>query len=163
LGDEKQAESGKFNFQLKNGQKSAKPKKQKTMVQKIKKIAMLLLVATTLVTFGACGDKEEENNAPDDAKLLENTHWSYSNEDEDIYVIVRFEEWKQVHVNKTYMVDGLMTQDLYDGSYTYSAGKGTMKLYVDFSSFDTFETTFSISGTTMTLNLKGETFSLTQE
>ena len=133
------------------------------MVQKIKKIAMLLFMAATVVTFGACGEKEEENNAPDDAKQLENTHWSYSNEDDDVYVYVHFEEWKQVHVNKTYMVDGLMTQDLYDGSYTYSAGKGTMKLYVDFSSFDTFETTFSISGTTMTLNLKGETFTLTKE
>ena len=61
------------------------------------------------------------------------------------------------------LYDGMLTQDLYDGTYTYSAGKGTMKLYVDFSSFDTFETTFSISGTTMTVNLKGETFSLTQE
>lgn len=120
-------------------------------------------MAATLVTFGACGEKEEENNAPDDTKLLENTHWSYSNEDDDIYVYVHFEEWKQVHVNKTYTVDGLMTQDLYDGHYTYSAGKGTMKLYVDFSSFDTFETTFSISGTTMTLNLKGEVFTLTKE
>lgn len=166
LGDEKQAESGKFNSQLSTSKrvKSLRPpKKQKTVVQKIKKIAMLLLVATTLVTFGACSEKEEENNAPDDAKLLENTHWSYSNEDDDIYVYVHFEEWKQVHVNKTYMVDGLMTQDLYDGSYTYSAGKGTMTLYNDFSSFSTFETTFKISGSTLTLNLKGETFSLTQE
>ncbi len=167
LGDEKQAESGKFNSQLSTSKrvKSLRnPKKQKTVVQKIKKIAMLLLVATTLVTFGACGEKEEGDVQPsDDSAQLTNTHWSYSDEENDVSVYVDFEEWKRVHVNKTYMYDGMLTQDLYDGTYTYSAGNGTMTLYNDFSSFSTFETTFKISGSTLTLNLKGETFSLTQE
>ena len=94
---------------------------------------------------------------------LTNTHWSYSDEDDDVSVYVDFEDWKRVHVNKTYMDDGMLTQDLYDGTYTYSAGNGTMTLYNDFSSFSTFETTFKISGSILTLNLKDETFSLTQE
>ena len=134
------------------------------MERKIKKIAMLFFVAATVITFGACGEKEEGNEQPtDDWAQLTNTHWSYSDEEDDVSVYVDFEEWKSVHVNKTYMDDGLLTQDLYDGTYTYSAGNGTMTLYDDFTSFTTFNTTFKISGSILTLNLKGETFSLTRE
>ena len=137
---------------------------QNKMKKQIKRLAMLLFVVATVITFSACGEKEEENTQlSDDSAQLTNTKWIYSDEDSDVSVYVDFEEWKRVHVNKTYMDDGLLTQDIYDGTYTYSAGNGTMTLYNDFSSFSTFETTFKISGTTLTLNLKGETFSLTRE
>ena len=35
------------------------------MDRKIKKIAMLFFVAATVISFGACGEKEEGNEQPD--------------------------------------------------------------------------------------------------
>lgn len=142
------------------------------MTKKIKTIAKLLLVAATVFSFASCGEKEEvvDNNnnttttqTSDDSAQIANTYWRYENEDDQVFVVVRFMEKKEVRVNKTYLVDGLMTQDIYEGTYTYSAGNGKMKLYYDLStSFSSFEAPFKINGNVMTFTLRGENFTLTQ-
>ena len=54
----------------------------------------------------------------------------------------------------------------WDGKFTYSGtatnGNGTMKLYV-VGETDTVRATFSISGEEMSLNLQGETYTLTKQ
>ena len=94
----------------------------------------------------------------DETRSLWYTRWQIETgdygEDNYLYVSVFFSNYSaRVHWTK-----GVESDD-YSGSYTYSNGNGTIEL-LDIYDVNQGTATFSISGSTMTLNLLGETYQL---
>ena len=64
-------------------------------------------------------------------------------------------------VDYTDMSTGIMQPYIMMGTYTYSDGKGTLTLRDD-DNYSTVNISFSVSGSELTLKLKGVTYKLTK-
>ncbi|MBO7490361.1 MAG: hypothetical protein J6T88_08800 [Bacteroidales bacterium] len=135
------------------------------MVKKIKKIAMLLFVAATVLSFNACGEKENENSDSNsnDAWMLADTEWNWNDleSDEVFDVTVEFNGPKLASLRLWDFSTGIMQLSSYMGTFTYSGGNGTLDLR-DSDTDAHVTATFKVAGTTMTLTFKGATYTLTK-
>ena len=138
------------------------------MINKIKKMAMLLMFVATVISFSACEKDNEDdstgggsNNYP---ASIASTQWEWKHEaSEGIRsVAVSFSQ------TGNYFIMTITSNDIYDsgavynGTYTYSEGKGSVTM----ENSDTHEpatATFSINGSTMTFKFNGATYTLTKK
>jgi len=140
----------------------------------MKKLFAMLFAAVMAISMVSCGEKDNGTDTPggngsgggNTPSTLDGTMWLYTvgtnSQDGYVYVGVGF-EMGMASVNHTYCVGGEQTYEIYSGSYTYTATSGTITL-IDIQTQQSVGTaTFSISGTTMTLNLQGETYTLTKQ
>ena len=139
----------------------------------MKKLFSILMVAFAMTAMVACGDKNEntENNGGDNNgsgtsqnELLEYTLWRYkageSGNNDYVYVIISFTTSSKATVSIT---KGNESQVSYSGTYTYSNGNGTLSLQNIITHEDAGTVTFSISGTSLTLKMLGETYTLEKQ
>ena len=135
----------------------------------------MMFVAAAAMMFASC-DKDNtattstENNgggnnggggnggSTDETRPLWYTRWELETgtygEADYFNVYVTFTNYSaRVHRASGY------NSDDYSGAYTYSGGNGTIEL-LDLHDVNQGTATFSISGSTMTLNLLGETYQL---
>ena len=135
----------------------------------VKKLSMLLFVAA-IFSFTACEKDNADDNSNDNTttttttttdESLKNTTWIYNASDpnaaEIINVKVAFGNLQYVSVNLCHQSFDI---DMYSGPYTYSNGSGTMDVRTDPQ--NQVSATFSLSGNKMTLNFKGDTYTLTK-
>ena len=133
----------------------------------------MMFVAAAAMMFASC-DKDNtattstENNGgsngggngggTDETRSLWYTRWEIETGDYGeanyVNVYVTFTNYSA----RVHWMLGLESDD-YSGSYTYSNGNGTIELE-DIHDVHQGTATFSISGSTMTLNLLGETYQL---
>ena len=130
----------------------------------LKKIAAILIVAVTMVSFISCNkdDKEASANTNSPASVAD-TNWEWYDPDAtDVYrVQVEFNGPMLVSVIKEAMVDGIMDIQCYLGNYTYSNGSGSLSLEDD--NHAPINASFTIDGTRMSLTLQGGSYTLTKK
>lgn len=134
------------------------------MINKIKKMAMLLMFAATVISFSACEKDNEDdstgggsNNYP---ASIASTQWMWDDQIDDFsYAIVGI--WENNNGCSVSIIESQTSDYYYEGTYTYSSGNGTMNLE-NIENYEHTTATFSISGSTMTLKIKGMTYTLTQ-
>lgn len=130
----------------------------------LKKIAAILIVAVTMVSFISCNkdDKEASTNTNAPASVAD-TNWEWYDPDAtDVYrVQVEFNGPMLVSVIKEAMVDGIMDIQCYLGNYTYSNGSGSLSLEDD--NHAPINASFTIDGTRMSLTLQGGSYTLTKK
>lgn len=134
------------------------------MVKQIKKLTMLLFVAATMLSFGAC-EKEDTDTPKEDAIVVADTEWAWRAEDPNsvsgvINIQVGFNGPALADLTYTDMSTGVMQTDALLGTYTYAGNKGTMTLEDDYS--NTVKVPFTVSGTTMKITFKGNSYTLTK-
>lgn len=153
----------------------------------MKKLFSILMVALAMTAFVACGDTNEgsDNNGGNGTEqptgnesVLKFTTWTYETGTQGAsnyqYVSVAFSPFydnsvheDEVSVRKVYNEDGEPIQEYYVGAYSYtgtgSNGNGSMTVKDYNTGTSVGNVTFSISGSTMTLNFRGETYSLNKE
>ena len=134
----------------------------------IKKMAIPLLVAATLLAFSSCGKDNTEthtNTNTDAPATVADSEWMWSDSNNSSGVIdlkVEFNGPMLADLTYTDMSTGVMQTDVLLGTYTYSNGSGTLTLN-DESNDTTVNISFSVSGTTMTLSFKAVTYRLTKK
>ncbi len=129
-----------------------------------KKMAMLLFVAATIFTFSSCG-KDNTDTITDAPETVANTEWEWSDLNNTSGLIdleVGFNGPKLAELIYTDMNTGLMLTDVLLGTYTYSNGNGTLTLK-DETNNTTVNLSFTISETTMKLNFRDITYTLTKK
>ena len=130
----------------------------------LKKIAAILIVAVTMVSFISCNkdDKEASTNTNAPASVAD-TNWEWYDPDAtDVYrVQVEFNGPMLVSVIKEAMVDGIMDIQCYLGNYTYSNGSGSLSLEDD--NHAPINASFTIDGTRMSLTRQGGSYTLTKK
>jgi len=130
------------------------------MKTQIKKLTMLFFVAATLFTFSSCS--KDSSDAP---ATVADTEWRWINPDDNatgiLDVAVGFNGPKLAMLDYTDMSTGIMQPYIMMGTYTYSDGKGTLTLRDD-DNYSTVNISFSVSGSELTLKLKGVTYKLTK-
>ena len=138
------------------------------MTKQLKVLTLLFFVAAVTFTFTACGDKDNDSDKPsntDDSALVADTQWIWMDENTSstgiIDVRVEFNGPRLASVITTDMSTGIMDVAIYQGTYTYSGGNGTLSLRDDDTNAPV-NATFSVNGNTMTLNFKNKTYSLTK-
>lgn len=139
----------------------------------MKKLFSILMMVAAMTAFVACSEKDNGTDTPGgnnggntEITDLNGTSWLYTvgtnSQDGYVYVGVAFDMGMST-VNHTYCTGGEQTYEIYGGAYTYSAGSGSITL-IDMSIQQNVGTaTFSISGSTLTLNLLGETYTLAKQ
>ncbi len=134
----------------------------------IKKMALPLLVAATLLTFASCSKDNTETNTnthTDAPATVADSEWEWRDSNNSSGVIdieVGFNGPKLADLTYTDMSTGIMQTDALLGTYTYSNGSGTLTLN-DETNNTTVNISFSVSGTTMTLSFKTVTYMLTKK
>lgn len=139
----------------------------------MKKVFSILMMAAAMMAMVACSEKDNttaggNNNGGGNTGTtdLNGTSWLYTvgtnSQDGYIYVGVGF-DMGMATVNHTYCTGGEQTYEIYGGAYTYSAGNGTITLNDIASQQNVGTATFSINGTTLTLHLLGETYTLAKQ
>ena len=140
----------------------------------MKKVFSILMIAFALTAMVACGDEKDNaepqnnnnnNNNNPSIESVDHTLWTYTvgtnGQQGYQYVGVGF-DYGMATVNITTNTTGENEYLIYGGAYTYSNGSGTITLN-DVASQTTVGTaTFSISGSTMTLNALGSTYTLSK-
>ncbi|MBQ9417910.1 MAG: hypothetical protein IJU19_04935 [Bacteroidales bacterium] len=147
-------------------------------MKKIFTLALTALFALSMGTMVAC-DKDDESsssttssstggNGSNSNRLpseIANTHWEYTVGEYGEYgyftVYVDFST-HNAGVTRQSIQPGNVTTDNFYGSATYSNGSGTIQLLDGMTDENRGTATYIISGTTMTLNLLGETYTLTK-
>ena len=139
---------------------------------------LMMFVAAVAMMFASCGKDDNTttttnngggNNGGGDQGLptsLRYTTWKYevgSSGQNGYYIVeVSFSQYsgtiKRRGIQNNDFVDELNTY----GSVTYSNGSGTIEMLDGVTDANLGTATFSISGTTMTLNLLGQTYTLTK-
>ena len=135
------------------------------MIKNIKKLTVLLFVATTMLTFASC-NKDDDNNpsgggiSANYPETVNGTYWKWEGGTGDVVrVSVRFAEYGS---NCTFSyVDGSYYGYVYNGTFSYANGQGDLE--VQSSTQEQLSVDFSVSGTTLTLLLNGGTYSLTKQ
>ena len=130
----------------------------------LKKIAAILIVAVTMVSFISCNKDDKEASANTNAHAsVADTNWEWYDPDAtDVYrVQVEFNGPMLVSVIKEAMVDGIMDIQCYLGNYTYSNGSGSLSLEDD--NHAPINASFTIDGTRMSLTLQGGSYTLTKK
>jgi hypothetical protein len=130
----------------------------------LKKIAAILIVAVTMVSFISCNKDDKEASANTNAPAsVADTNWEwYAPDATDVYrVQVEFNGPMLVSVIKEAMVDGIMDIQCYLGNYTYSNGSGSLSLEDD--NHAPINASFTIDGTRMSLTLQGGSYTLTKK
>lgn len=142
-------------------------------MKKLFTLAMMAMFALSMTTMVSCEKDDSttstENNGgsnsggnngggTDETRSLWYTRWELETgtygEADYFNVYVTFTNYSaRVHRASGY------NSDDYSGAYTYSGGNGTIEL-LDLHDVNQGTATFSISGSTMTLNLLGETYQL---
>ena len=143
------------------------------MYKKIKKITMLLFVAATMFTFASCNKDNSDDNTSSGGgssanypESISQTHWEWGNVtgSEAINgfnnVIIRFSQTGNQANVTMHKLD--YSANLYQGTYTYSSGNGTMALE-DRDSHEPASATFSINGNTLTLKMNGASYLLAKQ
>lgn len=136
----------------------------------MKKLFSILMVAFAMTAMIACGNDEIGNDTPGGSTPggntetnLDGTSWLYTvgtnSQDGYVYVGVAF-DMGMATVNHTYCTGGEQTYEIYGGAYTYAGGNGTITLNDVATQQNVGTATFTISGTTLTLQLFGENYTL---
>lgn len=141
-------------------------KNLRIMIKNLRTLALLLFVAASMTAFSACEEKDNDNNTSgntDASTQVADTEWDWSDLDGTgiIDVSVEFNGPRLVSVITTDMSTGIMNVKVYQGTYTYSKGNGTLSLRDDDTNASV-NATFTVKGTTMTLNFRGATYTLTK-
>ncbi len=141
-------------------------KNLRIMIKNLRTLALLLFVAASMTAFSACEEKDNDNNTSgntDASTQVADTEWDWSDLDGTgiIDVSVEFNGPRLVSVITTDMSTGIMDVKVYQGTYTYSKGNGTLSLRDDDTNASV-NATFTVKGTTMTLNFRGATYTLTK-
>ncbi len=141
------------------------------MVKHLKFFMSLLLVAVTMGFLASCGEKDNANDNDTNANntvetvQLSDTEWDWHNPDSNatgmLDVTVEFNGPALASVITTDFSTGILDTDCYMGTYTCSGNSGTLALRDDDTNTD-FSATFTVNGTTMTLQFKGATYTLTK-
>lgn len=139
------------------------------MVKHLKFFMSLLLVAVTMGFLASCekddvNDNANTNNTVQTVQLAD-TEWDWRNPDSNatgmLDVTVEFNGPALASVITTDFSTGILDPRSYLGTYTCSGNKGTLALRDDDTNTD-FSATFTVNGTTMTLQFKGATYTLTK-
>lgn len=139
------------------------------MVKHLKFFMSLLLVAVTMGFLASCekddvNDNANTNNTVQTVQLAD-TEWDWRNSDSNatgmLDVTVEFNGPALASVTTTDFSTGILNTDCYMGTYTCSGNSGTLALRDDDTNTD-FSATFTVNGTTMTLQFKGATYTLTK-
>ena len=142
------------------------------MYQNIKKLTALLFVAATMFTFASCNKDNNDDNpsgggsSANYPESISQTHWEWGNVtgSEAINgfnnVIIRFSQMGNQAYVTMHKLD--YSANLYQGTYTYSSGNGTMALE-DRDSHEPASATFSINGNTLTLKMNGASYPLAKQ
>ena len=144
------------------------------MYNKIKNLTMLLFVAATMFSFASC-NKDNTEDTPSGGgggssanypESISQTHWEWGSQtgSEAINgfnnVIIRFSQTGNQANVTMHKLD--YSANLYQGTYTYSSGNGTMTLE-DRDSHEPASATFSINGNTLTLKMNGASYPLAKQ
>lgn len=130
------------------------------MAKQIKKIVMLLFVAATMFNFMSCSKDDEEAPANYPEKL-NGTYYKMTSETDNLWsIVVRFAEKNNTCTFSYGEHD--RGSSIYDGTFTYSEGKGTLNLR-NKATDEPLTKTFTISGTVLTLTLNGTTYKLDKQ
>lgn len=123
----------------------------------------MLFVAATMLTFASCNkDDDKTDSGASYPESVESTSWQWLNPDETAHLLgvsATFYPDQRVSVNHIIRDNN---PDIYVGSYTYSAGQGTMTISLT-TSHEEIGATFSVKGTTLILNMQGTTYTLQQK
>ena len=142
------------------------------MYQNIKKLTALFFVAATMFTFASCNKDNNDDNpsgggsSANYPESISQTHWEWGNVtgSEAINgfnnVIIRFSQTGNQANVTMHKLD--YSANLYQGTYTYSSGNGTMALE-DRDSHEPASATFSINGNTFTFKINGASYPLTKQ
>ena len=144
-------------------------------MKNLRKLTALLFVAATMFTFASC-NKDNTEDTPSGGgggsssanypESISQTHWEWGSQtsSEAINgfnnVIIRFSQTGNQANVTMHKLD--YSANLYQGTYTYSSGNGTMTLE-DRDSHEPASATFSINGNTLTLKMNGASYPLAKQ
>lgn len=142
----------------------------------MKKVFALMFVAAMAFAMGGCTEKENtsgngggNNNSGGGgtpAATLDGTTWIYqtgtNGQQGFVYAGVSF-DYGMASVNITTNTGGENDYRIFAGSYTYSGGSGSIVLRNVQTQEEVGTATFSISGSTMTLTVLGQTYTLQKQ
>lgn len=144
----------------------------------MKKAFSILMVAFALTAMVGCTEKEDNagnssngsnggnNGGGGTPTTLDGTTWLYqtgtNGQQGFVYAGVSF-DYGMASVNITTNTSGENDYKIYAGSYTYSGGNGTIVLRNVQTQEEQGTATFSISGSTMTLTVQGQTYTLQKQ
>ena len=130
--------------------------------------ATLLILATSTGFLVSCGEKDKvtDSTEANNTVSLEGTTWLWRHPDYDhtmetLSVSVEFKVHRFVLLTMTDMSTGILTGKDHLGTYSCSGNNGTMTLRDDDTGTN-FSATFTVNGSTMTLQCNGDTYTLTK-
>ena len=134
------------------------------MIKQLKTIVLLMFVAAGVLSFCACGEKENgasgNSEAADYPAAMNNTRWRWKGTPDATGInCVELTFFEEDNVASLIVTTVNYTVDRYDASYTYTAGKGTLSLEHR-ETHATSSATFSVSGDKLTLVREGATYIL---
>ncbi len=131
--------------------------------------ATLLFLATSTGFLVSCGEKDKvtDSTEANNTVSLDGTRWEWRHPDADhtmgmLDVSVEFNGPRLVSVTTTDMSTGILTVKNYLGTYSCSGNNGTLALRDDDTETN-FNATFTVNGSTMTLQCNGDTYTLTKK
>lgn len=136
----------------------------------MKKLFSILMMAAAMTAMVACGEKDNTtDNSGGNTEItdLNGTMWRYDHgtlgEDGFLSVALSFVSASYSSISVTTYNNGMADGVPYGGPYTYTNGQGSIELTNMSTQQPVGTATFSISGTTLTLQMLGETYTLTKQ
>ena len=128
-------------------------------------MATIFLVASTMLSFTSCGEKEDGSENPSNSnnnqEVLANTRWAWMGEATVNMVSAEILFAPNYAVTLTFLNTDY-NEIVLEGTYTYSDGKGTMDLKYQ-TTHQPISPTFTIEDNTLLLKIFGKTYTLTKK
>ncbi len=132
------------------------------MDRKIKRMALFVMAAVTMLCFAAC-NRENENESPDteNQEVLGNTLWAWEGQETLGFISAEI-VFPGDYAAKITFYKPDHSPVILDGTYSYSNGNGTMALRYQ-TTHNAINPTFTVNGNTMVLYIFGVTYTFTKQ